>query len=326
MGRLAKSGFPQSFVRTAILPEWWEEALSEDANLMPEVEIRVARFLGLPIEAIRDPQTPLAPPAYPEAHLRRIRDIDKDRLSAAIHSAIRIAGAVTRALRDQTSPLKVPPSDACLWREQLLSTGASVSLATILGDLWAGGVPVVPLDSLPSPSFQGIACVAEGRPVILLGHSFDQPGRVAFHVAHEVGHVAAGDCEPGQPVVDEADEIRDESEMEANADLYATRLLVGGEPLPEIKADDFRMLARRALELEQKTRVDSSVIIFAWAARTLDYAAATRAVNALYRGRGARQLLRQYFDHHVDIESVSETDRALLSCVHGGPHSHALAH
>jgi IrrE N-terminal-like domain len=319
MVRLAKVGFPAAFVQTAILPEWWDEEAARDPSLMPEVEIRVARFLGLSIEAIRDPTTRLAPPAYPAARLRRIRDIDRDRLAPAIHSAIRIAGAANRALRDPARPLKLPPSDGCLWREQLLGLGGKVTLESILDNLWTSGVPVIPLGSLPSPGFQGIACVVEGRPTILLGHGFDQPGRVAFHVAHEVGHVSAGDCDLDQPVVDEVGEIRDESEIEARADRFATRVLVGGDPIPPIQADDFRQLARRALELEHQTQVDSSLIIFTWAARTLDYGTATRAVNALYRGTGAKRLLRHYFDRHVDLDSASETDRALLSCVRGDP-------
>jgi hypothetical protein len=41
------------------------------------------------------------------------------------------------------------------------------------------------------------------------------------------------------------------------------------------------------------------------------------AVNALYRGSGARRQLRQQLERHVDLDAANETDRALLRCVHG---------
>ena len=194
-----------------------------------------------------------------------------------------------------------------------------MTLDDLLGDLWRRGIPVVPLDVLPTPSFQGLACIVEDHPVILLGHKHDEPGRVAFFVAHEAGHIARGDCLPDRPVVDEEDLIVDETTMEQAADRYATEVLVGEASVPPLEGNDFKELATRAADLERQTGADASILLFAWAAKTGDYAAATMAVKALYRGSGARQTLRAYFDRHVDLDSASETDRALLRCVHGDP-------
>ena len=60
-------------------------------------------------------------------------------------------------------------------------------------------------------------------------------------------------------------------------------------------------------------------LIFAWAARTGDYAQASMAVNALYRGVGARRKLQQHFAQHVDFDAANESDRTLLRCVHEDP-------
>ena len=39
--------------------------------------------------------------------------------------------------------------------------------------MWKLGIPIVPLDLLPAPGFQGMSCLVEDRPVILLGHKHD---------------------------------------------------------------------------------------------------------------------------------------------------------
>jgi hypothetical protein len=140
-----------------------------------------------------------------------------------------------------------------------------------------------------------------------------------------VGHIAAGDCQPDEPVVDESEEITDEVEMERRADRFATRALVGGDQVPEIEGSDYKVLARRAVEMERSTGADAGASLFAWARRKGDYAQATLAVKALYRDAGARRMLRRHFDRHVDLDAATESDRALLRCVYGDPASDATA-
>jgi Zn-dependent peptidase ImmA (M78 family) len=301
------------------LPDWWNEECSRDSELLPEIEVRVARFLGESVSLVRNADEHLIAPEYAGAQLRRVRDVDRHRLAPAIHAALQIGAAVVRSLRNH-EPAGTPlPADGLEWRREIRSSDGAVTLDDLLGDLWKRGIPVVPLEVLPAPSFQGLACVVDEHPVILLGHKHDEPGRVAFFVGHEAGHIARGDCKPGQPVVDEEDLIVDETEIENAADLYATRVLVGQDSIPALDGGSFKELASNAARLESETGADASVLLFAWAAETRDYAAATMAVKALYRGSGARQKLREYFDRHIDLESAAETDRALLRCIHGNP-------
>jgi Zn-dependent peptidase ImmA (M78 family) len=155
--------------------------------------------------------------------------------------------------------------------------------------------------------------------VILLGHKNDEPGRVAFLVGHEAGHIAAGDCSADQPVVDEEEEVLDDADIEQRADRFATRTLIGGDSVPKLDGADFKQLARDASRLERESGADASFLIFAWASRTRDYATASMAVRALYRASGARRRLRQYFDRYVDLDAATDSDRALLRCVYGEP-------
>lgn len=308
------------------MPDWWDNACLQEPRLLEDIEIRVARFLGQSLEKVRDPNATLAAPAYPGAQLRRVKDIDRDRLGPAIHAAMRIAAAVVRSLKDPTTRVAALPADGLAWRNLIQRPRLAASLQDIAGDLWRRGIPVIPLDVLPTPNFQGIAGIVEGRPVILLGHKHDEPGRIAFVVAHEAGHIAAADCAPNQPVVDEEEEdIIDDTSIERRADQYANHVLIGNSTIPEITGTDFKDLARKASELERRTGADASALIFVWARRTsssVDYRTATMAVRALYRATGARRLLRQLFDQHVDLSAATETDRALLRCIYGEPERH----
>lgn len=318
MHRLSRAGFKKEFVSRAILPDWWDESCSDDPSLLEDVEIRVARFLNLSVGALRHSTAGIEAPSYAGAQLRRVRDVSRDRLAPAIHTAVRIASAVVRSLGESVPRPNTLPIDGLVWRPQIRHSSAAPTLRDVLADLWERGIPVVPLDILPAPSFQGIACIVENRPVILVGHKHDEPGRVAFLVAHEAGHVAAGDCAPDQPVVDEEDEITDDNETERRADSYATQVLVGDVAVPQLDGpgpENFKVLAQRASELERTKGADASAVIFAWARKTGDYATATMAVKALYRATGARRELRHFFTRHVDVASAAETDRALLRCV-----------
>ena len=319
--RLSKAGFERDFVQRAVLPDWWDERCADDPRLVQDIEIRVARFLGLSISAVSDSRFLLETPRYPGAQLRRVRDTDGNRLAPATHAAIRCAAAVVRNLRDSVPPPKNPPGDGLAWRDRLMGRRTAPSLEALAEHLWELGIPVVPLDVLPAPNFQGMACIVDDRPVILLGHKHDEPGRVAFVIAHEAGHIAAGDCAAGRPIVDEEPEIADDGEMERNADRYATRVLVGEAGVPQL--DDtasmqFKDLAGRAREIERTKGVDAGFVIFAWAHRTGDYATAAKAVKALYRNTGARKKLHRLLNRHVNFTTAAETDRSLLLCTHGG--------
>jgi hypothetical protein len=78
MRRLSHAGFKKEFVRPAILPDWWDDTCAEQPDLLPDIEICVARFLGISLAAVKDPGTALVATQYPNAQLRRVRDMESE--------------------------------------------------------------------------------------------------------------------------------------------------------------------------------------------------------------------------------------------------------
>lgn len=314
MRRLSAAGFKQQFAETALLPDWWEPACADDASLLPDLEIRIARFLGAQLDVVRNPEAPLASPTYAGVQLRRVRDLDRDRLASAIHAALQIAGAVVRNMRDVR--LRLPPADALAWRREIVRKGPILQLNDVLADLWARGIPVLQIATLPSPGFQGLVAYVERRPVVIIGHDLDEPSRLAFVIAHEIAHIVLGDCTADHPVVEEDEVVADDREIEHQADTYARAVLTENVDVPRLQSTDFKDLALKALEQEKKLHIDAASIIWSWARGAGDYALAIMAIKALYRNKGGKRLVRQYFDQYVNVIDAPDSDRALLRCLY----------
>lgn len=319
MRRLSDAGFQREFTREVVLPDWWSAECARDPSLLPDIELRVARFVKASIGVVRDPNAALAAPPVPGAKLRRVRSLSQERLAPAIYAGLQIAAAVVRCLREPNREVRIPPADPRAWRATIPPTRGVVEFKGIVADLWARGIPVVHVEILPTPCYQGMACVVEGRPVVLIGHGYDDPGRLAFFIGHEAGHVANGDCAPDQPVVDDQNEIADNDPIERRADEYAGRLLTAEATVPEANGLDFRRLAAKCGQEGRTRGVDPAALVWAWASRTKDYATATLAVQALYRATGGKSWLRSQLDEHLDLKEASESDRALLRCLYGDP-------
>ena len=324
LNRLSRGGFKRDFVRSAILPDWWDDSLKSDTRLLPDIELRIARFLGLPLAEVRDPSRPLAAQAAHSTVLRKTQNTSVASLNPAIHTARRVAEAVLRNMPG--APPGTIPAAPEVWRRELVSGTSPVTLEVMLRDLWGRGIPVIPMEHLPPPAFQGMACLIGGRPIVIIGQKFDVPSRIAFFVAHEAGHLAAGDCANGQTIVDESETAADASAMEKQADRFASRVLLDGADPAKLRGTDPRDLALSAYELQQKTGADAGALICLGARTTGDnFMLATMAAKALYQDKGARKSMARFVTQNVNMEGASETDHALLGLVTGDATTPATA-
>lgn len=316
MRRLSSAGFKKSLVQKAILPDWWSDECTRDSNMLPELEWRVARFLDVSLSDVRNPEGNIVPRGSGSA-LRRIKDIDKTKLLPAIHTATQVCAAVVRNTSDPR-PIDLPPAEGKSWHSKICSRSGA-SLTSMVADLWNRGIAVVPFNEyLPTPNFQGIACMVGDRPVIGIGQRYDDYGRLAFIIAHEVKHILEKDCTPDTPVVDEsAADVENTNESEQRADKFALEATLCNQSLPDIGNRSAREIAVLALQYERDSGADAGVLISSWARRTKNHAAGNVALKLIHRHQGARSEIGGIFNKHVDIDGASESDRLLLSFVSG---------
>jgi hypothetical protein len=143
--------------------------------------------------------------------------------------------------------------------------------------------------------------------------------------------VVHGDCSPGAPVVDEDEATIDDAPIERRAEDYAWRALAGGKSIPNPPQGTFREWAKAASIIDAREGIDAGVTIWSWANRAKAlledkaFLQGIQALNALYLAHGGRSALRREFDQHVSLEAASETDRALLKCLHLDPERNAAA-
>ncbi len=116
--------------------------------------------------------------------------------------------------------------------------------------------------------------------------------------------------------------------MERAADRYAVVAALGSEPpAPPAEGvlDDYLRLANAGATQAKKRGVDAGSLLWYWAGRTRAFTSGMLAIKAVYKHLGGARVIRAKFDQYVDLDSASDSDRALLRCVKGDPESDEAA-
>jgi len=240
--RLKTLGVDAPFVRARILPDWWEDAQATVPATRSIAEFAISRFLGIPIIDLRDPNAQLSLPLISQAKLKLRSDATREKVAPGLALADRAARLVVNLLAQDEDGTRFPrftgTRTAADVRQQILAGGELVTLGTLLEFAWSNGIAVVHLADVPkgSKTFDGMACFVERVPVVVLASRRQSPPWVAFHLAHEIGHLLLGHARPGAgPVVDAGLDGASGDPQEREADQFALEVLTGSKkpPLPK---------------------------------------------------------------------------------------------
>ena len=319
MRRLRQAGFGSEFVSAAMLPDWWDQSCLNQPELLPEIEIRVGRFLAVPLSTVSDPESTLEPLGYPEARLRCVRDIGRDRLAPAIHAAMRIrrrrgaqpegAGAGARAPPFRRT--RVAPGDPGFRRQLSLGTPSSKTCGR-------EGFPL----------FQPTCCrrlVSKDWP------RWSRTGPSSSWVTGMTNRAASlsaslmrlptSQRETARPTLPWSMRMRrfcrttkwrnSQTSMRSERSSAKPRFLRRAPALLATSGTwPLRPQRRRGKQASTRDRSSSR------GPRAMgDYATATRATKALYLATGATRILRRYFKRFVDVEGASPSDQELMRVI-----------
>lgn len=202
-------------------------------------------------------------------------------------------------------------------RRRILATQARVDLFGLVRFCWDQGIIVLHLAETPEggKKLDGLAMFCGERPVVVLASGRKGPPWLAFHLAHELGHLFRDHVRPGDPPLVDGDIAQvDDDQQEREADEFACQVLTGSSTLPlktddDIDADD---LAERSKRYGEDRGIDPGTVILCYARSNDRWAVAQLALKHLGLNEGAHRIIAAEVHRHLkDVDIPEATERFL---------------
>lgn len=321
--RLSAVGFPAAYVRTRILPDWWDDDLASESGNRRLAEMAISRTLKIPLANLADHTSPLTFRTDPLVRFKRWQGSEASVLVPAVAIARRASELLLASAIDLPR-FALEGVKATALRDQILASSSYVTLTTLIDAAWSLGVPVLHLQDLPTGSrrVDGMALNVNDRPCVVLSSSQPSPAWLAWHLAHEMGHVAEGHLKTGD-AIDISIEMVSDSKDEREANNYASILLYGDNSgYKSGTLLDAKGLARQAQDLGPQHRVHPACIVTSYgynmrSAGSDAWSIANGALKILGLSQGGSEPVRKYLPGRLDLDRLTETDRRFLAGVTG---------
>lgn len=316
--RLKDQGIERPYLLSAVLPDWWDDSLYNDPANRQLADLYISKFLGAHVRRVADTSAPLLPPEV-RVRLKRNRNTEDSQVAGAIVGALHAARLVADLMKEQLPFTGIRP--ALEIRNQLLSRPDCTwpDLRHLVDYCWQHGIGVIHVTRLPkvagSQKIAGLATFVGERPVIVLCSRRDSPAWLAFHLAHELGHIMCGHVHPGgQPLVDmKLDNASDEA-GEREADQYGFQVLTGQPKLqldgPSMKGERLANAARR-FGGSHRIHPGTVVLIYGYCQGRIPVA--QRALAVMGEDQGAGMVLAEALRAHIAFDDLPETTERFLS-------------
>ena len=316
--RLKPIGFDAEFVRSVILPDWWVDSDAEVPFNRALAETTIARFLKLSFEELSNPTAALSLPSIIPIRLKCAnQNSDPVVVRPAIQVAQRLAEILARSAKE--IPPFVGPERLREIRPRLREHHPIVTLEVLTEACWENGVIVAHMARLPKVSgfrkFDGLAMFVDGRPVVLLADPSDVPPWQAFHLAHELGHIALEHVLPGAGVLADGqlDRVADD-DVERQADRFACEMLTGKSELAfnSVPGMTAEKLASAVSTFGSNNGIDPGVVALIYGRTAQRWGAAVEALKLLGMRHGAKDVIRNALASRLDLDSLQESQRHFL--------------
>jgi len=320
--KLSQLGLDEDYVRKLGLPSWWEDELENEPVAVLEGIGHIAKRLHVDLSSLlAEEQTAQFKADLPRTKFKYYR---QQQGSDVPDVSYQLASRVAELVADGVTPVYVPvPESVTEIRQAILQNHSTITLESLLDYCWQHGVAVVHFSDYPKNArkITGMVQWQGDRPVIVLSSSKTQPAWLAFHLAHELGHLALGHVQEGAWVDDEIEKNSDYVE-ENEANKFAATLLVNAHDgcLKRRKFYNSRQLKKA---IEEKLGSDSTVdpcalaFNFAWHSRTNTFGLAQKAVGLMDLSSDGHKVVDQFLAKHLDWENLSDDNADQLESVLG---------
>jgi hypothetical protein len=313
---LAQAGIANAAVN-AVWPEWWSAEAKDSLSATTELIYTVARRLGLSPRALFD-----GSPQFLWHDSTKFKNLGTttDKEQAILAS---FGTAVGRCALSATLPGVTPIPDAESVRAAILRQARFVNLPQLLTFCWATGIAVIQLRVFPlqQKRMQAMTVKVNDRYAILLGYESAYYARMAYILAHEIGHILRGHLEHSDSLLDIDDSLRTDNldEEEVDADRAAFILLTGREDpqvLANLQSYNASQVAQAAEANADRERTEPGILALCLAHSTGNWQQSVGALKIIPPGaRPVGDEINELAANQFDWQALSLANRDYLAQV-----------
>ncbi|WP_088622421.1 ImmA/IrrE family metallo-endopeptidase [Oceanicola sp. 22II-s10i] len=307
---------------SAVWPNWWSDDAESSKSAQAELRFTVARRLGLsPKSVIGEAQ-----PEFVWKHEAKFKGLSN--YGGGEQAALTSFGvALTRHLRKGVLYQNDQVPDASTLRRAILKNAPFVRLQDLCAASWGLGIPVIHLRVFPLAAKHMVAMAVrvESGHAILIGKDAKFPAPTAFHVAHELGHIASSHLVDGNAIVDLEEVLTaDEDDAEEReADEFALELLTG-QSTPKLEYNEPPRngleLASAALRTSNERAIEPGTIALCYGHQTGNWRVANAALSHIYEKKGdVWRFLNLVAQRELNWSAYQDDEAAYLKAILGAP-------
>lgn len=321
--RLASAtGLSESAINAA-WPDWWSDDADSSPSAQAELRFSLARKLGLDPGSLLDDESPRF--LWDDSAKYKNFTGDDAREKPAITAfGMSMARLLTQCV---DSGPTLEGMTAAKLRASLLHAYSFVRLQDLLSLLWGVGIPTIYLKVFPVAAKRMCAMSVRttDRYAILLAKDSMYPASVAFHLAHEIGHIALGHVGIGSALVDmddPAEREKSEDKEEQDADAFALELLTGDAKFKVSKKGRGRSaseLAAQALEVGPARQIEPGTLALCYGHATQEWATVQNAMKTIYTHEiAAWSVTNRIANIQLKLDVLTDENASFLHAVMGG--------
>lgn len=312
-------------VVTAAWPEWWSESADESASSQAELRFSIARKLGLDPRSLLEDETPRF--IWDDSAKYKNFSSDDEKDKSAISSFGISIGRILINGCNQVPDVSKADLTAKKIRNAILKSQEFVRLIDLLSFLWGIGIPVIHLRLHPLSAKRMCAmsvCIND-QYAILLSKDSKYPATIAFHLAHEIGHILLNHLAGNTALVDMNDPVAKKNASdseEVQADKFALELLTGSESPPikvEGKSKSAIRLAREVNKAGKTNGIEPGTLALCYGYVTENWDVANKAMKYIYKSpQEAWEEINRIAYGQINWENISDENSGFLKAVLGG--------
>lgn len=317
--KLSQLGLNRDYVRNNGLPSWWHDELNDKPVAVLEGAGYIADNLNLDLKSLLvEEEIKFNPPPPTKFKQHNSKSNKNPNPDVARSLVSRVAELIAYGIEVDFTSL---PTNFKEIRTEILLNHTTVNLNSILEYCWDKGIAVGYFHDFPAKikKFAGLIQWQFDCPVIVLSSKPTHSSRLAFNLAHELGHLALGHLKEGILVDDKIGfDCNDNEENEANE--FATQLLL--DDCDNCLGDksfhnNDHLIKHATRKAEENPTIEIASIILNNAWHNNNWGFANQALKKLDPLANGQQIINEYLAEKLDWDKFSDENYEYLEKVLG---------